>query len=80
MLTPQAKPEPKRLEATIKASNGCEWSVFIGLSDYSLDALKSAQLAPENSPEKTKAIRKDRVRIATQDQNWIDNCNNKVGE
>lgn len=55
-------------------SNGCEWSSFIGLSDPSINALLAAKRSPETTLEEAQLIRADMERVATQDQNWLDNC------
>ena len=55
-------------------SNGCEWVSFIGLSDYSLNALLSAQNNPEAPKEQKQAIRRDREKIAAHDEKWLVNC------
>lgn len=58
-----------------KEIKGCEWAGFIGPSDATLKALRVAQADKENYTEaERQQIRKDRERIAMQDQNYVDNC------
>ena len=56
--------------------DGCEWAVYIGLSDASILALRQAQDNPVNSEQEKISIRRDREKIAEQDQNFLDNCDN----
>lgn len=59
-----------------KEITGCEWASFIGPSDATLRALRTAQKDTVNfTEEERRQIRADRERLAASDQNWIDNCN-----
>lgn len=57
-------------------SDGCEWSIKIGLSDRSIIALREAQDDPDNTPQETRLVRRDREKIAEQDTNYLANCSN----
>ncbi len=55
-------------------TNGCEWSEFIGLSEPALVALFAKLEDPSATEDEKRQVRHDLDRIATQDENWLANC------